>query len=399
MKQIQKLKQTEIGEIPVDWDIKTLGDIGEFKNGINKSNESFGFGSPFVNLMDVFGRTKIENSSNFGLINSNDVEKRLYNLIKGDIIFIRSSVKPSGVGLTCVITYNLPDTVFSGFLIRFRDKGLLTDSYKQYCFYNERFRNSLISNSTVSANTNINQEALKKLIIVFPKDKVEQSLIASVLSDTDSLIESLDKLIAKKKNIKQGVMQELLTEKKRLPGFNGEWGEINFGTLVEINKGQQLNKSELTLTGEYPDWNGGIEPSGYTHKWNMTENTITISEGGNSCGFVNYCKTKFWLGGHCYALKLVESNLNQIFLYHLLKFKEKSIMGLRIGSGLPNIQKKDLNEFIFKRPQDPKEQSAIAQILSDMDADIETLELKRDKYKEIKTGMMQELLTGRIRLK
>jgi len=77
----------------------------------------------------------------------------------------------------------------------------------------------------------------------------------------------------------------------------------------------------------------------------MLENTITISEGGNSCGFVNYCKQKFWCGGHCYALKITSHNLDKLFLYQLLKFLEKSIMNLRIGSGLPNIQKKDLKEF------------------------------------------------------
>jgi len=178
----------------------------------------------------------------------------------------------------------------------------------------------------------------------------------------------LEKLIAKKKDIKQGAMQQLLTGKKRLPGFNGEWETKLFVSLIEINKGQQLNKSELTTTGEYPDWNGGIQPSGYTTKWNMVENTITISEGGNSCGFVNYCKQKFWCGGHCYALIIKNADLDKEFLYQLLKFKEKLIMGLRIGSGLPNIQKKNLNEFELFLPKESNEQTAINQILFEMDS-------------------------------
>jgi len=130
----------------------------------------------------------------------------------------------------------------------------------------------------------------------------------------------------------------------------------------------------------------------------VLENTITISKGGNSCGFVNYCKTKFWLGGHCYALKIINSNIDKEFLYQILKFKEKSIMGLRIGSGLPNIQKKNLNDFKLTIPNDRTEQNHIAKILSDMDAEIQSLEKKLDKYKAIKQGMMQQLLTGRIRL-
>ena len=160
-----------------------------------------------------------------------------------------------------------------------------------------------------------------------------------------------------------------------------------------------LNKSELTVTGEYPDWNGGIEPSGYTDEWNVVENTITISEGGNSCGFVNFCKQKFWCGGHCYALQITNIDLDKPFLYQLLKFREKSIMGLRIGSGLPNIPKRHLNAFPLLIPSDSKVQTAIAQVLSDMDDEIAELEKRRDKYLMIKKGMMQQLLTGSIRLR
>lgn len=209
-------KQTEIGAIPEDWEVKKLGEIGDFKNGINKDSKYFGFGFPFANLLDIFGKTKIENNSYFGLINSNEREKKNYNLEKGDVLFIRSSVKPSGVGLTCVLMNDLPKTVFSGFLIRFRDKGYLNTSYKQYCFYNKRFRDDLISSSTISANTNINQEALKKIFIVFPNSNEEQTAIATVLSDMDKEIESLEKSLTKYRQIKIGMMQQLLTGKIRL---------------------------------------------------------------------------------------------------------------------------------------------------------------------------------------
>ncbi len=209
-------KQTELGEIPEDWEAKPLGEIGEFKNGINKGNEDFGFGAPFVNLMDVFSRTKITNKLKLELINSNNAEKELYNLIRGDVLFIRSSVKPSGVGLTSLIVNDLKETVFSGFLIRFRSKGLLVDEYKQYCFYSGNFRTNLINNSTVSANTNINQEALKKIILAFPQSQKEQTAIATFFSDMDSELESLEKKRDKYLMIKQGMMQQLLTGKIRL---------------------------------------------------------------------------------------------------------------------------------------------------------------------------------------
>ncbi len=92
--------------------------------------------------------------------------------------------------------------------------------------------------------------------------------------------------------------------------------------------------------------NGGIEPSGYYDRYNTNANTISISEGGNSCGYVQYNNIPFWSGGHCYTLQNIKEGYNNLFLYHYLKAKEKEIMALRIGSGLPNIQKKDLEKFI-----------------------------------------------------
>lgn len=198
------------------WEVKTLAQIGFLKNGVNKASFDFGHGYPFVNLMDVFGHSRISKTENLGLINSNEADRKLYDLKKGDVVFIRSSVKPEGVGLTCVVANDLVDTVFSGFIIRFRDSGFLSMEFKEYCFSTEDFRNRLLSSSTVSANTNINQEALKKLSLSFPKEKAEQTRIAQILSDMDTEIEKLEQQLAKQKMLKQGMMQMLLTGKIRL---------------------------------------------------------------------------------------------------------------------------------------------------------------------------------------
>jgi type I restriction enzyme S subunit len=149
-------------------------------------------------------------------LNSNEAEQRVYNLIRGDVHFVRSSVKPSGVGLTTVVVKDLSRTVYSGFLIRFRDNGNLDTGFKQYCFSEDRFRQRVIANSTVSANTNINQEHLKKLPFVYPKLLEEQRAIATVLSDMDSEIAAIEARRAKTQAIKQGMMQQLLTGKVRL---------------------------------------------------------------------------------------------------------------------------------------------------------------------------------------
>jgi type I restriction enzyme S subunit len=176
-----------------------------------------------VNLLDVFGVSQIDSMDNLGLIDSSNLERKNYNLQQGDVLFIRSSVKPSGVGLTAVIDGDLNSAIYSGFLIRFRDNGFINKGFKKYCFYDEGFRKRIIGASSVSANTNVNQENLKRLQLALPPTSAEQEAIATALSDTAALIESLDKLIAKKRDIKQDAMQLLLTGKKRLHGFTEEW--------------------------------------------------------------------------------------------------------------------------------------------------------------------------------
>lgn len=116
-------------------------------------------------------------------------------------------------------------------------------------------------------------------------------------------------------------------------------------SICKIQKGQQVNGEELSEFGEYYVMNGGIEPSGYYDKYNTMPNTISISEGGNSCGYIQFNTVPFWSGGHCYTLQGISTEYNTHFVHHYLKSKEKEIMSLRIGSGLPNIQKKDLEKF------------------------------------------------------
>lgn len=125
--------------------------------------------------------------------------------------------------------------------------------------------------------------------------------------------------------------------------------------IASIEKGQQINGMSLAKTGKYYYLNGGIAPSGYIDDYNTSEETISISEGGNSCGFVSYNLQKFWSGGHCYTLKIMAEQCRSKYLFFYLKYKEKNIMQLRVGSGLPNIQKKSLENFNVKLPNYKKQ--------------------------------------------
>ncbi len=184
-----------------------------------------------------------------------------------------------------------------------------------------------------------------------------------------------------------------MVEEKEIPVG---WSYKNLVEISKIKKGVQFNKLDLDKSGLYPCVNGGIEPSGYSSKWNTKSKTITISEGGNSCGYVNFLETNFWLGGHCYALLDLKDGLDKNFLYQALKGVESDIMDLRVGSGLPNIQQKALKGFEIKVPSSIKEQQKIAQILTKVDEAITQTQKLIAKYQRIKTGLMQDLLTKGI---
>lgn len=158
--------------------------------------------------------------------------------------------------------------------------------------------------------------------------------------------------------------------------------------LVSIKKGKQLNIEHMVLGGTFLVLNGGITPSGYTNDWNTEANTITISEGGNSCGYVSLVKQRFWSGGHNYTLN--DCKIDKHYLYQYLKHKERQIMALRVGSGLPNIQMRSLVDFEVPILNE-KEHYRIGSFLSAIDRLIEKHREKLDRIKSLKKGYLQKM--------
>ena len=181
-----------------------------------------------------------------------------------------------------------------------------------------------------------------------------------------------------------------LVPKLRFPEFREtvEWDTKPIFKLAYISKGVQLNRNTI-IEGSFPVWNGGVTPSGFHNEWNTEGETITISEGG-TCGFVNFCNQRFWLGGHCYALKNLSSEVKGTFLFQSLKSSETEIMRLRVGSGLPNIQRHELERFPVVFPH-PAEQQKIADCLGSLDGLIAAEDRKLDALRRHKRGLMQQL--------
>lgn len=229
--------------------------------------------------------------------------------------------------------------------------------------------------------------------VFFPKLQ-EQQKIASFLTAVDAKLQSLKKKKVLLEQYKKGVMQKIFSQELRFKDESGnvfpDWEEKKLGDIVDIKKGEQLNVSELIDKALYPAINGGINPSGYTDKWNTEANTITISEGGNSCGYINLIKSKFWCGGHCYALLNLSSNIFNGFLFYFLKSSELEIQSLRVGSGLPNIQKKDISSFIVVIPSF-KEQILIGNFLSSIDEKISFEQMKIEQAEIWKKGLLQKM--------
>ena len=187
---------------------------------------------------------------------------------------------------------------------------------------------------------------------------VEQRKISKLLSLLDERIGTQNKIIEDLKKLKSAISERL---------FKSVKGSIVLlSDICDIVKGKQINGENLSERGRYYVMNGGTEPSGYYDDYNVEANTISISEGGNSCGYVQFNTFPFWSGGHCYSIQNVTGNVDNLYLYHYLKSKEDAIMKLRIGSGLPNIQKKDLAIFKIKLPTF-EQQKIISTFLSSLE--------------------------------
>ena len=191
------------------WEQRKLGDLGTFKNGMNFSKDAMDKGYPFINLQNIFGRNVID-TDNLGLAEATDTQLREYNLLQGDILFVRSSVKLEGVGEAALVPKSLENTTYSGFIIRFRDESNMDDDFKRFVFGIKSVRDQIMAKATNSANKNISQEVLNNLEFLLPSN-AEQQKIGSFFSRLDTLITLHQRKCDKIKYQRQVLQQYLLT--------------------------------------------------------------------------------------------------------------------------------------------------------------------------------------------
>ncbi len=384
-------QKTEIGIIPENWEVKRLGNYAEMSSGgtpITTNKSYYGGNIPWVVIADMTRIKKYlfeteKNITEKGLLNSST---KLFK--KNTLLFAMYA----SIGKCAIAKVEVS---CNQAILGINSNKLDIEYLYYYLASNEK---RFLQMGQTGTQNNLNKEIVQNLLIPFPKSKQEQSAIASVLSDTDELIESLTKLIEKKKNIKQGAMQELLTGKKILPGFTGEWEEKVLGEISNIKTGKR-NGNEEVDEGKYPFFVRSQKVK-KINSYSFDGEAILIPGEGGIGTIIHYINGKFDYHQRVYKISnFVNSNCAKFIYYSLIRNFENHATKNSVKATVDSLRLPTFLEFKFPSPKDPKEQSAIASILSSMDLEIEQLDAKRDKYVDLKQGMMQELLTGRIRLK
>ena len=413
-------KQTEVGVIPEDWEIRKCGGLGSFYKGKGISSKDLvSDGLPCIMYGDIYVKfdTKFSNPD-FRITKQTAANSSLAKA--GDLFFTSSGETAEEIG-KCVAYQGSDDIYIGGDIIAMTPNS---DNDSLFLAY------MLNSKILLSQKTNLGQghtvvhiytEHIKSLKMPIPSTKTEQTAIATVLSDTDSLIECLEKFIAKKKAIKQDTMQQLLTGKKRLPGFNGAWEVKKLGGIGETYSGLSGKTKRDFDGGKYPYipfmniMNNPVINLQYFDYVNIrrTEKQNKVIKGdlffnGSSetpeevgmCSVLQGDIPNLYLNSFCFGFRLNRNlKTDGLYLSYLFRssFGRQLIFSLAQGATRYNLSKTNFMKLEIPYPK-PAEQTAIATILSDMDAEIKKLEQRRDKYTMLKQGMMQQLLTGKIRI-
>lgn len=421
-------KQTEVGVLPEDWAIKKLINLsdGGMQNGTFYEGSRKGTGVYFLNVGNLYQAAPIIPQT-LGKFDASKDEIDRFRVKNGDLFFTRSSIVPSGIAY-CNWYKDSGDntTVFDSHVVRFKtDTDQVNPMYLYLQCVSQESRKYFISNAKVATMTTIDQAQIGNCLIPVPS-LTEQKNIAEAISDADRIIRLLEKLIIKKKAIKQGAMQELLTGKRRLPGFEGKWQLFVFGDLFDFIPNNAFTRAQMDVSGRVKNIHYGdiltrygayisadskdipyiakeIDLSRFSEKCYLQSGDLVIADTaedetvGKALEVINVeCPV---LAGQHTLLCRPKVRFAEKFLGYYLNGAcyHDQLIPYIVGTKVSSVSKASMAQTALVVP-DYEEQQAIAEILSNMDSEIEALEQKLAKYRQVKQGMMQQLLTGKIRL-
>jgi type I restriction enzyme S subunit len=414
-------KQTEVGIIPEDWEVKRLGEVSSFRTGpfgsaLHKSDYTYD-GVPIINPMHIVDGQLIPS---LAMSITEDTAKRLsdFRLSNNEIIIGRRG----DMGRCAVVRENNIGWLCGTGSMIVRTNVSVNPEFIQLILASPEIIAAITETSVGSTMINLNQSTLSNIKIKCPPTE-EQTAIASALSDMDALLDGLDRLITKKRNLKQAAMQQLLTGKTRLAGFEGEWEVKRLGDHVTFLRNGVNSRAELTYSDsvKYLHY-GDIHAS--TAMQLSPENLPTLpSDKAKTLDRLNdgdliFADASEDINGVSKSVEIYGiSNIELVSGLHTIAARfDKNILAdgfkaylqfcpdfsshlrrLAAGTKVYATNRSHIASVEMKLPN-VKEQEAIAAVLADMDAEIAALEQRRTKTRDIKQGMMQELLTGRTRL-
>lgn len=390
-------KQTEVGVIPEDWEVKRIGDLATVGSGGTPSRENAAYWNgaiPWVTTSQIDFNTITEADQ---FITEAGLKNSAAKLLPAGTLLMALYGQGKTRGKVGVLGFEAATNQACASIFP------TSDVSREFLLYFLATRYEAIRNSSnTGSQENLNGQIVKDTPVVVPP-LPEQRAIAAALSDVDALLAKLDQLIAKKRDLKQATMQQLLTGQTRLPGFSGAWEVKQLGDVADCldNLRVPLNETQRgKMRGDYPycGANGVLD---YVSGYVVDDDIILIAEDGGY--FDEYAFRpiayrmvgKCWVNNHAHILKAKEE-YDQGFLFFSLV--HKNILNFLASGTRAKLNKSEMWKIEILTPLDRSEQTAIATVLSDMDAELAALEARRDKTRALKQGMMQELLTGRIRL-
>ncbi|MBC7859288.1 MAG: restriction endonuclease subunit S [Burkholderiaceae bacterium] len=388
-------KQTEVGVIPEDWDVIPIGQAGEVLGGRQRSPHAIGEPTKYLRVANVFD----------GFIAIDDVlempftkpERQRFSLKSGDIL-LNEGQSLELVGRSATYRGEPHNCCFQNTLVRFRAFPGTDTSFAQTVFQSY-LRRGIFAAIALQTTSIAHLGAGRFAALKIPRPPLpEQRAIAEALNDANALIESLEQLITKKRFLKQGAMQDLLTCKKRLPGFNGDWEVKRLEEIAHIKTGSRNNEDKID-DGVYPFFvrSQNVERiNTYSHECEA----ILVPGEGNIGNIFHYINGRFDVHQRVYAITQFSQETSGKYVYfYMAKNFGSHAMQNSVKATVDSLRLPTFQNFEIAMPPTYDEQTAIATVLSDMDAEIADLESQLAKTRGIKQGMMHKLLTGEIRLR
>lgn len=403
------------------WKKELLGHLLEFKNGLNTEKDQFGSGYKFVNVMDIFKNKILTESTIIGRVQVTEKQLADYQIEYGDILFNRTSETFEEIAMAAVYLDTAAAT-FGGFVIRGRPTGKeIAPSYSSFLFQSSFFRNQVIKLGQGAVRANIGQKDLSKVTVLIPP-LPEQQKIAQILSTWDKAITTTEKLLANAQLQKKALMQQLLTGKKRLKDengerFSGEWAFNKLENLCHINPGKKAN-NESTVVSFIP-MDAVSEDAKILYLLektylevekgfvSFTDNDVLIAkitpcfENGKGCLAKNL-KNSIGFGSTEFHVLRAKKTISPEYLYYLTntrEFRSKGEANMQGSAGQKRVPTNYLKNLTIYFPKDIAEQNKISATLSTLDNIINQNKTKILFLKNEKKSLMQQLLTGKRRVK